>query len=137
MSTLTIHKRNTKCRPRRWMVMLFAVFFIVGSLFHSELPIAGATQANESYASSGQDRDTLFMETHLPGRHAPGGKLPVQAHNQFADCAGAAGCGLCGPVQNVDEARPKALLMPAAPARQTGISSRTSAPPLRPPIFQA
>lgn len=125
-----------KVRLKHWVVMFFAVFFIVGSLFHSELPIAGAAQANESYASFGQDRDTLLMETHMLGRHAPGGKLPGQAHNQFADCAATGGCGLCGPVQTVDEALPKALPMPAGPAHQAGISSRTTVPPLRPPIFQ-
>lgn len=126
-----------KARLRQWVVMFFTVFFIVGSLLHSELPIAGSVQANEPYASSGQDGDTPLMETHMPGRHAPDGKLPGQVHYQFADCAGAGGCGLCGPVQTVDIARPKALLMPAGLPRHAGVSSRTTAPPLRPPIFQA
>lgn len=126
-----------KARLRHWVVMFITVFFIVGSLFHSELPIAGASQANESYASSDQDRDTLLMETHMLGRHAPGGKLPGQTHNQFADCAATGGCGLCGPVQTMDAALPKALPIPAGPAHQAGMSSRITAPPLRPPIFQA
>jgi hypothetical protein len=117
--------------------MLFAIFFIVGSLLHSELPIAGSPQANQPYAHSGQDGVTPLMETHMPGHHAPGGKLPGQVHNQFANCAATGGCGLCGPVQTMDAALPKALPIPAGPAHQAGMSSRTTAPPLRPPIFQA
>ena len=126
-----------KARLRHWVVMFITVFFIVGSLLHSELPIAGSPQANQPYAHSGQDGVTPLMETHMPGHHAPGGKLPGQAHNQFANCAAAGGCGLCGPVQTVNVAHPKTLLMPARPTRQAGMSSRTTAPPLRPPIFQA
>jgi hypothetical protein len=137
MSRLSIHDWNAKAQPRRWVVMFFAFFFLVGSLLHSELPISGSAQANEPFASSGQDGDTPLMETHMLGRHAPGDKLPGQAHNQFANCAAAGGCGLCGPVQTVDVARPKTLLMPARPTRPAGMSSRTTAPPLRPPIFQA
>lgn len=135
MSRLTIHERNTKCQARCWVVMLFAVFSIVGSLFHSELPVTGFAQTNEAYASSVKQGAAMQMKVHLPGRHAPDGKLPGQTHNQFADCAG--GCGPCGPVHTVDVAHPNTLLMPAGPARQAGMPSRTTAPLLRPPIFQA
>ncbi len=135
MSRMTIQKRDAKARPKRWVVLFFVVSFVLGSLFHSGSSVTGSAQANEAHASSGQLGDATQMKVHLPGRHASGGKLPGQVHSQITDCAG--GCGLCGPVQTVDIARPQALLMPEGPARQAGMSPHTTAPPLRPPIFQA
>ena len=135
MSRMAIQKRNAKARPRGWVVLCFVVSFVLGSLLHSALPITGSVQANEAYASSVEQGAAMQMKIHLSGRHGPDGKLPGQTHNQFADCAG--GCGLCGPVHTVDVAHPNTLLMPAGPARQAGMPSRTTAPLLRPPIFQA
>ena len=137
MSNMAIQKRNAKTRSRGWVVLFFVISFVLGNLLHSQLPVTGFAQANEAYASSVDQGAAMQMKIHLPGRHGPDGELPGQAHNQFANCAAADGCSLCGPVQTMDAARPNTLLMPAAPARQDGISSRTSAPPLRPPIFQA
>jgi hypothetical protein len=134
MSRMAIQKRNAKARQRGWVVLFFVITFVLGNLLHSQLPAAGSAQA---YASSVEQGAAMQMKVHLSGRHGPDGKLPGQAHNQFANCAAADGCSLCGPVQTMDAAHPDALLMLAAPARQAGMSSRTSAPPLRPPIFQA
>lgn len=137
MSRMAIQKRNAKTRPRRWVVLFFVISFVLGNLLHSQLPVTGFARANEAYASSVKQGAAMQMKVHLSGRHGPDGKLSGQAHNQFANCVAADGCSLCGPVQTMDAAHPDTLLMLAAPARQAGMSSRTSAPPLRPPIFLA
>jgi hypothetical protein len=134
MSRVAIQKRNTNARSRRWVVLFFVVSFVLGNLLHSQLPVTGSAQA---YANSVEQVAAMQMKVHLSGRHGPDGEIPGQAHNQLANCAAADGCSLCGPVQTMDAAHPDALLMPVAPVRQAGMSSRTSAPPLRPPIFQA
>ena len=137
MSRMAIQKRNINTRSRRWVVLFFFVSFVLGSLPHSALPITGSVQANEAYACSVKHGAAMQMKVHLPGRHGPDGELPGQARNQFANCAAADGCSLCGTVQTMDVAHPNTILMPAAPARPAGMSSHTSAPPLRPPISQA
>lgn len=137
MSRLTVHERNAEGQAKRWTILFLAILFIVGSLIHSGLPIAGSAQANEPFSISGQNSDISFTQVHMPGRHAPGGKLPMQGHFQFANCVGAGGCGHCGPVQTVEAVRPETLLMPAGSARPARMSPHITTPPLRPPILQA